>query len=62
MKFLKLDGLQIINKNAQKSIMGKGGDRCSQAAKGARMSACMLAGGQSSQACYDQSFGYLSGC
>ena len=61
MKFIKLDGVKIISKTTQQQIKGGHSD-CSHAAQGARMNACMIAGGQSSQACYDQSFGANNGC
>lgn len=61
MEFLKLKGVKTLSKIAQQQIKGGHSD-CSHAAQGARMSACMIAGGQSSQACYDQSFGGNNGC
>lgn len=61
MKFLKLNGVNTLTKTSLQRIKGEHSD-CSHAAQGARMSACMIAGGQSSQACYDQSFGSNNGC
>jgi len=51
MKFLKLDGVKTISKNAQKHIIGGGLD-CSSNGINACMSNCVVTQGNSSHVCY----------
>lgn len=65
MKFLQLNGVEILSKSTQQQI--KGGTpyepaNCSHLAQGACMSACGASGNYSSQACYDDCFGKDNGC